>query len=568
MSYIDLPQANLWPEYANWEAQKWTLAETLARTCEMLGAKYAFGVSGGEIGPVWEALEYSNLETLHFRQETHAAFAACEYSMAADEPVVVFATGGPGIANCMNGLIASKLEGAQIIFLAPYSDANKRGKFAVQESSHDHFPSNLLLSSSVFDFSMLIESPEQLPTVISRASNTLSTGGSGIIGLFISQNLQKSICPPTSLSLREAPLKIACPDEVIADCAKQIAGKKLLIWAGFGARKYPELLRRLAEKTGALVMCSPRGKGVFPEKHPQFIGVTGLGGQQSLYHRLEEFQPDRCLILGTRLAEPTSFWNPGLVPSKELIHVDINPKVFGVAYPERRTHAVLADIGYFLEQLTPLLPEHAAPELEVPPNMLPEAEQGAALSPRTVMDAIQTEIDRDHQLPVIAEAGNSFVWANNLLKFARPNYRISTAHGSMGHAVAGVLGLSLAREKQKAIAIVGDGAMLMSGGEISTAVKYQINALWIVLNDSSYNMCRQGTSLQGMKQMDCEIPPTNFVTFAESMGAIGYRVETEEELRSGIEKGMKSELPCVLDVIIDREIPAPIEARVFSLKAK
>lgn len=565
MSYIDLPHVDFKSKETN--ADKWTVAEAIVGACEKLGAKYAFGVSGGEIAPIWEALEYSKIETLHFRHESGAAFAACEYSIATDEPVVVFTTGGPGIANCLNGLVASKYEGAKILFLAPYSDANKRGKFACQESTHEHFPNGIFLSAGVFDFSVLIESVAQLPAVFVRASNSLNTIGSSVIGLFVPQSMQKSTCTHFNIKLRDERIPMTCSDEVISACVDQLSGKRILIWVGFGARNSAELVRALAEKTGAIVMSTPRGKGVMPEEHPQFIGVTGLGGQESIPEDINRFQPELAIILGTKLGELASFWNQNLIPCQELIQVDINPNVFGINYPSHSTSPVLSDIKYFLRKILPLLP--AKPQINWSPSITSQDDpMSLGLSPIDLMAAIQDQLNQAPQTMVISEAGNSLAWANHRLKFAQPTYRASTGNGSMGHAVAGVIGMALASSNRKSMAIVGDGAMLMNGTEISTAVKYQIDAVWIILNDGTYNMCRQGNDLQGMKKVDCGIPQADFVAFAESLGAKGRRVENKEDLSSAFEEALASEGPFVLDIFIDKEIPAPIGARALSLKTR
>jgi acetolactate synthase-1/2/3 large subunit len=57
-------------------------------------------------------------------------------------------------------------------------------------------------------------------------------------------------------------------------------------------------------------MCSPRAKGIFPESHSQFVGVTGMGGHEAVFTYMQEYKPHRILVLGTRLGEPTSFFNP------------------------------------------------------------------------------------------------------------------------------------------------------------------------------------------------------------------------------------------------------------------
>jgi acetolactate synthase-1/2/3 large subunit len=133
----------------------------------------------------------------------------------------------------------------------------------------------------------------------------------------------------------------------------------------------------------------------------------------------------------------------------------------------------------------------------------------------------------------------------------------------MGHAATGVVGAALARNG-KAVAILGDGAMLMNS-EINTAVKYQIPAVWIVLNDSRYNMCSQGMTLLGFKDIDTQMSPVDFVAIARGMGADGIRVESETDLQVALEKALASNEPFVVDVQIDPTQIAPFGSRIQSL---
>ncbi len=89
-------------------------------------------------------------------------------------------------------------------------------------------------------------------------------------------------------------------EETIAKCVQLLSEGLFAIWVGFGARGAAKEIRQLAERTGAAVMCSPRAKGIFPEDHPQFIGVTGFGGHESVFRYMQEYRPLRTLVLGTR----------------------------------------------------------------------------------------------------------------------------------------------------------------------------------------------------------------------------------------------------------------------------
>lgn len=181
-----------------------------------------------------------------------------------------------------------------------------------------------------------------------------------------------------------------------------------------------------------------------------------------------------------------------------------------------------------------------------------------------LMDAIQRVIVEGSDAVVMAEAGNSFAWGTHTLRFDKPGrYRLSTGFGSMGHVATGVLGAALARQG-KAVALVGDGTMLMNS-EVSTAVRYQIPAVWIVLNDARYNMCAQVMPLLGFEGMDTEIPQTDFVMLARSMGADGIRVETESDVQAALEKALASPVPFVVDVVIDPSKRAPVGTRIQSL---
>jgi acetolactate synthase-1/2/3 large subunit len=183
------------------------------------------------------------------------------------------------------------------------------------------------------------------------------------------------------------------------------------------------------------------------------------------------------------------------------------------------------------------------------------------------MNLMQRVIVEGSDAIVMAEGGNSFAWAINLLRFSKPGrFRVSTGFGAMGHFVTSVVGAALTHQG-KAIAIVGDGAMLMNN-EVSTAVRYQIPAVWIVLNDARYNMCEQGSQMQGYESMDVEIPQTDFVMLARSMGADGIRVEKESDIQAALEIAMASTSPFVIDVLIDHTRLAPIGTRIFSLMSQ
>jgi thiamine pyrophosphate-dependent acetolactate synthase large subunit-like protein len=561
-----------------------TVAEGLAQALRSLGAVHAFGVCGGAQALLWAALS-KRLDVLHFRHESGAAFAATEAYFVSGRPVVVFTTTGPGITNALTGIVAARSEGAKVVFISAYASAPQRGRGGIQETSGYTMPTSALFEAGAwFDDAVVLETPEQLPQVLRRLAAGLRRPGGYVAHLSIPNAVQGAVLaqplpqlggppgtPAAAASMSAGP---GVNPAAVARCVELLSAEPFAIWVGFGARDAAPTLREFAERAGAPVMCSPRAKGIFPEDHPLFAGVTGMGGHtaSAVAYMRGEHAPRRTLVLGTRLGEPTSFWNPNLVPNGGFVHVDIDPMVPGVAYPQAETYAVQADVGDFLAELLAAWPAERA-ATAMPP--LPRPHPGHPLTgngpgrvgPDVLMAVVQRAVVDGSDAVVLAESGNAFTWATNYLRFAQPRrYRVSTNLGSMGHAATGVLGAALGRGG-KAVAIVGDGAMLMNSGEVNTAVKWQLSTTWIVLNDGRYNMCFQGMAALDMAGVaDACFPPTDFAMLARAMGAQGVRVEREDELDAALKQALSASGPFLIDVLIDADRPAPTHGRNEGLR--
>ncbi|MEH2013994.1 ScyA-related TPP-binding enzyme [Nostoc sp.] len=549
-----------------------SVAEAVVKILEDMGVEYAFGVSGGAIAPVWAALHQSSIQVLHFRHEAGAAFAAVEAYFASDRPVVVFTTTGPGITNALTGLLAARWEGAKVILVSASTSAPQRGRWAFQETSAYTMPStSIFTSGQIFHYATTLECSNELTEISRSLARGLAQPGGFVAYLSIPTNIQTSLL---KISLPRVTLSHAvatASEETIAECVQLLSEGPFAIWVGFGARNAAKEIRQLAERTGAAVMCSPRGKGIFPEDHPQFVGVTGFAGHKSVLTYMQEYCPLHTLVLGTRLGEFTSFWNPTMIPQRGFLHIDIDPDVPRAAYPYAETFAIQSDVKVFMKELLKHFSNFSVSNSRSTTITLPRPEldlikpsTGGLVRPKVLMDVIQQVIVEGSDAVVMAESGNSFAWGIHHLRFTKPGrFRVSTGFGSMGHFVTGVVGVALARNG-KAVAIVGDGAMLMNN-EISTAVQYQIPAVWIVLNDSRYNMCDQGTTMQGFKGVNVEIPQADFIKIACGMGADGIRVERESNIQAALEKALVSTNPFVVDVIIDPSCKAPIVNRINNL---
>jgi len=542
-----------------------TVVAAFVAALRQMGVVEAYGVMGGAIAPFLRAVHEGGLRIIHFRHEGGAAFAAVEASLAMRRPVLVFTTAGPGLANALVGMLAARWEGAHVIFVSACTSAAHRGRVATQESTAHTLPAQgLLLPGGALHFAAILEHPAQLSPIAAQLANGLARPGGFVAHVSLPISVQRSAV--SALPVLPSRVGVEAGPQIAAQHAAILADRPFVIWLGFGARHAAGPIRELAERTGARVMCSPRAKGIFPEDHPQFLGVTGLGGHAEVDAALTRDRPAYTLVLGTRMGESTSFWAPELTPSRAFLHVDTDPTVFGAAYPEVPTQAVLAEIGGYVRGLLELLPGRA------PRASMAEARRPAPLTPREtgpvrpqlLMQEIQRVFIDGGDAWIMAESGNAFCWSTHHLRFREPGrYRVSTGFGSMGHATTGVVGAALARGS-RAVALVGDGAMMMMN-EVHTAVQHGADAVWIVINDACYLMCAQGMRVMGWEPFSCDLPRVDFVGLARAIGAAGVLVEREGDVRQALESVARMKGPVIVDVQSDPAEAPPSGRRNLNL---
>ena len=336
------------------------MADTVVEALTELGVEHAFGVIGGAIAPFCKALSRSTVRLMHARHESGAAFAAMEASFATGKLTVVFVTTGPGLTNCHTGMLMARTEGAKVLFVTGCTSAAQRGRGAFQETGGVASAlAPLFTNGALFHHAALVEDPRELDAFIARLASgvTRPNGFVAHLGLPLAvQTARRS--ERMTPRLRSAPPPV-CDAETVARSVELLASEPFVIWVGFGARHAGPAVRALAELTGARVMATPRAKGVMPENHPQYLGVTGHGGHRAVEEYLKRARPARALVLGSRLGEMVSFWSPELVPREGLVHVDLDPNAFGAAYPCVPTFGVQAEIAAFVDALIAAWPPHS-----------------------------------------------------------------------------------------------------------------------------------------------------------------------------------------------------------------
>lgn len=580
-SPTDSPEGDVvgWGGKSTWQApEAFTASRLVGRELARLGVRDAFGVLGGGIAAFADGLCRAPIRLRHTRHEAGAAFAAVEAHFASGRPTVVVVTTGPGLWNALNGVMAARADGAKVLLVSGATSRPQLGRGAVQETGPGTTPAGLTTAGPLFHLAAQPETVAELGHFLQQLAGGWARPGGYVAHLAMPWSLQTLLvdaatAPRTATwAIAEAVAPLAAIDATLDRLATATAA----IWVGHGARHATAELRTFAEAAGLPVISSPRAKGVFDERHPLFVGVSGAGAHESVSAFFTDARPEILLVLGTRLGEVTSFLSDQARPARGWIHVDLDPSAFGAAFPGTEGLGVVADARAFLLALDAraratgwyarraLTAPTTFAGLPAPPRLAPQATD---VRPGYLMQVVQDLIVDGSDAVVMSESGNSFTWCNYALRFASPGrYRTSAAWGSMGHFTTGCVGAALAGSR-RAVAVVGDGAMLMNN-EINTAVAYGASVLWIVLNDAQLGLNEHGMQALGMQPLETQLPRTDFAQFARCQGAIGLTVADEHGLVDAIAQALAAPGPVVVDVRIDRAVPSPILAmRTKSLHA-
>lgn len=348
--------------------------------------------------------------------------------------------------------------------------------------------------------------------------------------------------------------------------------KRPVCLAGRGAvwSNATRALLRLCETLPRLAVAStPGAKGVFPENHDRCRGVFGFGGHAGAKQAVLE--ADALVIVGSRLLEQSSadfhprLHEPGVIRiDRDLKHARAGS---GQLFLAGDAAAVLERLGALCATARATSKQARPPA----PPAIPTYPGPFALDRHVKPQALLGAVSRlAANVPVTADAGNSMCWAIEWLERLRPrDFQISLDWGSMGFALPAAIGISLARGGAPAVALTGDGAMAMFGGDLHTAVELEIPLIVIALNDGGAGMVRAGCEAwfgpDAVPSVDYRYK-LNLAQYARSLGAHAEMATDLEAFERALRAALSRATPTLIDVHIDpSEMPAAIRDRVHGL---
>ncbi len=508
-----------------------TVAQLMVECLENEGVSVIFGIPGEENIRFVQALAASDIRYVLTRHEQAAAFMAEMYGRVTGRAAVVSATLGPGAINMQLGVADATTNSTPMVAISAQVGQDRQYK-----ESHQYVDL-VSMFAPITRWADGIPTARAVPEMFRKAFKVAETERPAAVYLAVPEHLDAD--PADYPDLTPLPRNVVRAE---APAAGQVAravdilrnARRPVVLAGHGAARADatNALIRFSEELGVPVANTFHGKGVMPDDHPNSIGTIGF-----MRHDYVNFgfdHADVVIAVGYELQEfdPVRI-NPQA--DKKIIHIHRFPAEVDAHYSV--DVGIIGDISASLDALANALDGHRFDgDADVPGSGLLAEEFARGqqdsrypLAPARVVADTRAAMGRDDV--VLVDTGATKMWMARLY----PTYRrntclISNGLSTMGFALPGALGVKLARPESKVLAVVGDGAFLMNSQEIETAVRERIPLVVLIWEDGGYGLIEWKMDLELGAHYYVRFGNPDIVTYAESFGAKGYRINSAAEL--------------------------------------
>jgi acetolactate synthase-1/2/3 large subunit len=534
-----------------------TGADAVADALENAGVEYLFGVQGGAIMPVYDALyEHEEMTHVTMAHEQGAAHAADAYGIVSGEPGVCMATSGPGATNLVTGIADASMDSDPLLALTGQVPTDFVGNDAFQETD------TIGVTQPITKYNIFSSDADEVGTDVGEAWALANQGRQGPTLVDLPKDVTQTETD-VEVGGPETPDTYRPPEEadevVVEAAAEALAGAdRPVILSGGGVIKgeATDELRQFAREYEIPVLTTMPGTGSFPEDDPLSLEIAGMHGTG--YANLAISNCDVLVGIGTRFDDRLTGGIDTFAPDAEVIHVDIDPaEISKNVYAD---YPLVGDAKQVIRQLDDAMP--GAPDCgdwrdqcdqwkdEYPMDY--ETPEDDPLKPQYIVEKYDELTPED--TIVTAGVGQHQMWAWQYWTWTKPRTWV-TSHGlgTMGYAVPSAIGAKLAAPDTEVVSFDGDGSFLMTAQELSVAVRENLDITIVVLNNEAVGMVRQWQDgfYEG-RRMASEYPwIPQFDKLAEAFGAQGLRLEEYDEVEETIQAAREYDGPSVIDAIID-----------------
>jgi len=522
------------------------------------GVDVVFGLPGGAIMPVYDAMLNYPVHHVLVRHEQGATHMADGYARASGKVGVAMATSGPGATNLVTGIATAMMDSTPIVCITGQVHSHLIGGDAFQEVDVTG------ITLPITKHNYLVTRADEIAQVVREAFYIARSGRPGPVLIDICKDAQVDRTEfeyPEEISLPGYHPPTRAPEVDVQRAAELIEkAQRPVILAGHGVLMSGamEELQILAVKTHTPVAMTLLGLGSFPSSHPLSLGMMGMHGEA--YCNLAIQNSDLLIALGMRFDDRVTGNLRNYAPNAHKIHVDIDPSE--VHKNVRVDIPLVGDLRAVLRDLIPMVSEydHDAWMAQIEEwrgdsqarDILSWPDDGKLYTAKVIHDL--WEVTNGDSI-VSTGVGQHQMWTAQYYNLEKP-YRLITSGGAgtMGFGLPSAIGAWFAHKDRQVWVIDGDGSFQMTQAELSTAVQEGVNVKVAIMNNHFLGMVRQwqefffesryaGTPLRG----------PNFCKIAEAHGIPARCVTEPGEVLPAIEFARKTDGPTLIDFRVEQE---------------
>ena len=534
-------------------SQKMTGAQAVLESLKREGVDVVFGLPGGVLLPLYDAIYQSDIRHILVRHEQGAAHMADGYARATGKVGVCIATSGPGATNLVTGIANAYMDSVPMVAITGQVNTWLIGKDAFQEADITG------ITLPITKHNYLLRSAKDITRVFREAFYIARTGRPGPVLIDLPRDVTVDEVEFTwpQVDLPGYRPSVKAHEMQIKKAAKALMeAERPVIYVGGGVRyaaSHRELFE-LATKINAPVTTTLMGVGCFPEDHPLSLGMLGMHGTKYANYAIQE--SDLILAIGARFDDRVTGKISSFAPRAKIVHIDVDPAEVG-----KNVRVDIPVVGDAKNALQGLLKEVSPKgrsiwnektegwKKEYPLRYIPDEN---VIKPQYVIEKL-CEIAPD--AIITTEVGQNQMWAAQFFVHKDPQKFISSGGlGTMGYGFPAAIGAKMGRPECDVIDVAGDGSFLMNSQELATAVVNEIPVKVAVLNNGCLGMVRQWQELFFEKRYSATIlgrTSPDFVKLAEAYGAVGLRASKPSEVESVIRTAMATDRPVVMDFIVN-----------------
>ncbi len=522
-------------------------AELLVRCLENEGVEAIFGIPGEENVDILEALQDSKIRFISTRHEQAAAFIADVYGRLTGRAGVCLATLGPGATNLVTGVSDAQLDHAPLVAIAGQASTTR-----IHKETHQHLEL-VNLFRPISKYAVQVIEPATIAEVVRKAFKLAQSEKPGVSFIDLPENIaQMEVDGKAPLKVQQPLQPVASPAAIERAGAIIHKAKYPLIMAGNGvirAGAAAQLLR-FAERLNIPVANTFMAKGVVPFSHPLWLGAVGLQARDYVSCGFE--RADVIVSVGYDMVEyHPNRWNPNL--TKQIVHIDSAPAEVDEFYvPDVE---VVGRIGASLDAIS----LHARPSAYFPASLwqaIMEEHSAHAdddsfpMKPQRIVWDLQRVLAA--QAIVVCDVGAHKIWMARMYQPEHPNTCIiSNGFAAMGIALPGAIAAKLAFPNKPVVAVTGDAGFMINSQEIETALRIGTPIVIVIWNDNGYGLIKWHQLRRFGRSSYVDFGNPDFVKYAESFGAKGYRVGAADEFIPILRQAMADNTVVVIDCPVD-----------------